>query len=277
MSKNLIGLLLGSVFIFLLLPEPSVAQAVVVRRDFGKEARASAFLAQLPTPSTDSSTVNSTSAGPSSSLATIISFLSLGVSAAVAYFSNFRQAKIGLLFSRNIVFFSLPGAVAGVGFNIPITFYNWSPQGGTIHRIRLVVSRQGQDDCYDMAWTTFVKIGAGGIIEDADLAQPIPVEGRSSVNKFIRFDWTSEDGGKQFDVQSGKYELDIYTWVSEAEKPNFHKKLSFVLKEEAHLKKYRESVAKNTDIPIWISLNENENPNQVLTKNTVDRLYSSKK
>jgi len=128
-----------------------------------------------------------------------------------------------------------------------------------------------------MAWTTFVRIGSGGIFEDEDLAQPIPVEGRSSLNKIIRFDWNPEEGGRQFDVQASNYELRIYGWTGDTEKPNLEYKTSFTLKKEPQYKRYEESIIKSTSLPIWIPLNENERPNQVLSANNIDRLYLNKK
>lgn len=211
-----------------------------------------------------------------------IAVLSLIVSIAVAYVSNFRRANIKLSFGRNIIFFptyiavpSGSGSIVGVGFNLPITFYNWSPQGATIQRIRLVVGRQNQDDFYDMTWTTFVKIGSAGNFEDENLAQPIPVEGRSSVNKVVRFDWSPELGGNQFDLQIGNYELKIYGWTKNTEKPDLEYSTSFTLRDEHH-RKFKDSIAANLTASIWMSVDENEKPNQLVSRNTIDRLYSKK-
>lgn len=286
MGKSLIGLLVGSIFIFLLLPGGSVAQAAAVRQDVVGEW-GSTLLAQA-SPAPDRSPVSSTSVAKDNASASIVPFLSLAVSlfslvvaATVAYVSNFSKAEIKLLVGRNIVFFSPPGTVAGddVGFNIPVTFYNWSVKGGTIDRIRLVISRQGQDDYYDMVWTTFVKIDDNGInviIKDEDLAQPIPVQGRSSVNKFIRFDWTLADGGRRFPFQNDNYELNIFTWMVGDKKPSLHHKFLFVVEQEAYLK-YQESVNNKTNIPIWISFKEREKPNQFLTRSKMEDDYFNKK
>jgi hypothetical protein len=214
-----------------------------------------------------------------------VSILSLSISAAVAYSSNFRRADIKLSVGRNIIFFSVPSSMrpgasnslSGVGFYIPITFYNWSPRGGAIYRLRLIISREGTADYYDMAWTTFVRIASGGSFEDENLAQPIPVEGRSSVNKIIRFDWNPEEGGQAFDTQSSVYKLRIYGWLGDTEKPSLEYKKSFTLKKEPHYKIYEESINKNASLPIIIPIDENEKSNQVLLENSIDKLYSSKK
>ncbi len=283
-----------TIFIFLIMPNPSLGQ-ISEKRLFpeNKQSALLDFVAQVPSSTSTISTQAASTLGSTAStsepatnpVTLVISLLSLGISGVVAYFSNFRKAEIKLSFGRNIIFFSVPATIragssnnfAGVGFNIPITFYNWSPQGGTVHRIRLAVSRHGNDDYHDMAWTTFVRIGSGGSFEDEDLAQPIPVEGRSSVNKIIRFDWSPEEGGKQFDVQASNYELRIYGWTGNTEKPNLEYKTSFTLKQETHYRLYEKSINTTSSLPIWIPLDENEKPNQVLSANSIDRLYSNKK
>ncbi|MEG3931915.1 MULTISPECIES: hypothetical protein [unclassified Microcoleus] len=205
----------------------SVAQQPTNRPDTGTIKQGSGTSTKKapissPTPSQNVLTLNDTTAVQQTNKETdwitmVVSLLSLLVSSAVAYSSNFRKERIQLCFGRDIILFPVPKtnvttsstSIAGVGFNLPITFYNWSPKGGTIQRIRLVVSKQGHDDCYDMTWTTFVKI-ENSEFQDENLAQPIAIKGLSSVNKVIRFDWITEIGGRQFQVKTGDYELMIY-------------------------------------------------------------------
>ncbi|NEO40141.1 MAG: hypothetical protein F6J90_28890 [Moorea sp. SIOASIH] len=211
----------------------------------------------------------------------LIALFSLLVSIAVAYTSNFRKANLKLSLGRNIIFFPTylvtPAnkKIVGLGFNLPITFYNWSPQGGTIQRIRLVVGRKDNDNFYDMAWTTFVKIDSGGNFQDENLAQPIPVHARSSVNKIVRFDWSPELGGKEFDLQVGNYELRIYGWTQNTQKPDLKYMASFNLKDQ-HYQQYQDNIAANLNESIWVSLDENEKPNQFVSKHTIGVLYSKK-
>ncbi|NEQ58695.1 MAG: hypothetical protein F6K53_15340 [Moorea sp. SIO4A1] len=212
----------------------------------------------------------------------IIALFSLLVSIAVAYTSNFRKANLKLSLGRNIIFFptyiTVPTGnknIVGLGFNLPITFYNWSPQGGTIQRIRLVVGRKDNDNFYDMAWTTFVKIESAGNFQDENLAQPIPVQARSSVNKIVRFDWSPELGGKEFDLQVGNYELRIYGWTQNTQKPDLKYMASFNLKDQ-HYQQYKDNIAANLTESIWVSLDENEKPNQFVSKHTIGVLYSKK-
>ena len=213
-------------------------------------------------------------------IAIIVSILSLAISSVVGYTSSLRLANIKLCFGRNIILFPVPKThvttssvtMAGVGFNLPITFYNWSPQGGTIQRIRLAVAKENDDDFYDMAWTTFVKIGTDGFEPD-NLAQPIAVKGLSSVNKVIRFDWITELGGRQFEVKHGNYELRIYGWTKNTQKHSLKYTTSFTIKDEDCLN-FRESVATNLGRSIWIPLNENEKPNRFLSRNDLDRFYT---
>lgn len=266
--------------------QPTSTLAVgILKKDSGSSTQ------QVPTSSPTSSqnilTLNDTNVLQQTKKETdwvtiIVSILSLAVSSVVAYISILRQADIKLCFGRNIIIFPIFINVptnnvtdAGIGFNLPLTFYNWSPQGGTIERIRLVVGRQNDNnDFYDMTWTTFVKIGSAGNFEDDNLAQPIPVKGLSSVNKVIRFDWTYEQAGNhKFDVQAGNYELRIYGWTKNTQKPSLKYKTSFTIKDKDY-QIYKDSVSASLSRAIWISLDENEKPNQLVSRNTIDRLYS---
>lgn len=236
----------------------------------------------LSTPQIIDSSVRTTNAQSVEPISISIAVLSLIVSIVVAYLSNFKRADIKLSFGRNIILFPTYIAVktgsanlVGVGFNLPITFHNWSPQGGTIQRIRLVLGRQNQDDFYDMTWTTFVRIGSAGNFEDENLAQPIPVGGRSSVNKVVRFDWSPEVGGNQLDLQVSNYELRIYGWTKDSEKPDLEYNTSFAFRDEHH-HKFKDNVAAHLTGSIWIPLDENEKPNQLVSRNTISRLYSKK-
>jgi hypothetical protein len=211
----------------------------------------------------------------------LVSISSLVVSSAVAYTSNFRQADIKLCFSRDLIFSPIfikdvsgNDIFKGVGFNLPLTFYNWSPQGGTIQRIRLVINKYSHDDkLYDMAWTTFVKITEAGNFVNDNLAQPISVKGHSSINKVIKFDWISEqDEQNSFDVQSGKYQLMIFGWTKNTEKPDLKYDTFFNLKEE-HYKIFNHSMRDKKNRAIWVLLEENEQQNQLLSRNSINRLY----
>jgi hypothetical protein len=185
----------------------------------------------------------------------VISVASLILSIAVAYFAYFRLAEIKLLVGRNIILFpskvkTPSGDIVGVTFNIPITFYNWSPQGGTVYKIRLLIGRQQQNEYYDMTWTTFAKIGDGGNFEDEELAQPIPMGGRSSVNKIVRFDWNPEFTGEKLDVRVGKYDLMIFAWTRNSERPDLKYVTSFFIKDEQY-GKYESNISSgNFGLPI---------------------------
>ncbi|MFB2939157.1 hypothetical protein ACE1B6_28230 [Aerosakkonemataceae cyanobacterium BLCC-F154] len=197
------------------------------------------------------------------------------------YFAYFRLAEIKLLLGRNIVLFpskvkTPSGDILGVTFNVPITFYNWSPQGGTVYRMRLIIGRQQQNEYYDMTWTTFVKIGSGGNFEDEELAQPIPMGGRSSVNKIIRFDWNPEFTGEKLDIRVEKYELMIFAWTKNTEKPDLKYVTSFLLRDEQYAK-YQNNISSGNFGPIWLSLDDAERPNTVITKNRVDSFYLDKR
>lgn len=81
-------------------------------------------------------------------LTLVISFFSLLVSGTVAYFAWLRNAKLQVLLGSNLNFFNSAAIIptgdqwGGVSFVLPITFYNWSPQGGTVQQVRSGISSQ---------------------------------------------------------------------------------------------------------------------------------------
>lgn len=213
--------------------------------------------------------------------ATLVSLLSLGISGVVAYTSLLKKQNIKLCFGKDIILFPIfktdaitsCTTLTGVQFNLPITFYNWSPQGGTIQRIRLVVAKDSHDDFYDMIWTAFVKIGSvSGNFENDSLAQPIPVKGLSSVSKVIQFDWIIELGGRQFELKPGKYKLRIYEWTKNSNHYSTKYESFFTIKDEDFVK-FNDHVARNSRESIWIPLNEDQKPNRFLSSNEISSIY----
>lgn len=293
MRKNQILLAICTISLLLITSIQSLAQPSnrTSAPENIKPSSGTSMIQQAPTlslsPSRNILTLNDSSAVQqtkketdwSATIATVVSMLGLGISLVVAYTSNLRPANIQLCFGRHLIFFPIlidiptnSQTIKGVGFNLPLTFYNWSPKGGTIQRIRLVIGRQNHDDkFYDMTWTTFVKITDVGDFVNDNLAQPIAVKGISSINKVIRFDWISE-GSNSFEVQAGKYDLTIYGWTKNTKKPSLKHKSSLSIKDE-HCQTFKDYVASSISRPIWLSLDENEQPNQVLLRSGIERLY----
>lgn len=207
-----------------------------------------------------------------------VSVVSLILSGTVAYFSHFRAPRIKMLVGKNIMLFpskvkSVGDDILGVTFNIPLTFYNWSPQGGTIYRIRLLVGRVNQGEYYDMTWTTFVKISRSGNFEDEDLARPIPIEARSSLNKTVRFDWNPEFTGEALEIQKNiKYELRIFAWAEDKRKPNLGYSTSFILKEREY-EQYQSSISSERFNSVFVALEDDERPNTVITRARLTNFY----
>lgn len=126
-----------------------------------------------------------------------ISTLSLLISLSVAYLAYFQSAKPKVLVGSNLIIFNsfvntISGMIwGGITFVLPVTFYNWSPKGGSIYQVRLVIGQENNpQEYFDLAWTSFTKFIDGLTWEDEDIAQPIAIAGRDSVSKFIRFDWS---------------------------------------------------------------------------------------
>jgi hypothetical protein len=274
----------------------SVAQEHTNKVELGSIKQGSGTLTQQalissPTPSQNILTLNDTSAIQQTKketdwFAILVSSLSLAVSGVVAYTSLLKKQNIKLCFGKDIILFPIfktdaitnCTTLTGVQFNLPITFYNWSPQGGTIQRIRLVVSKETQDSFYDMIWAAFVKIGSGNNFENDSLAQPIPVKGLSSVTKVIQFDWMIELGGMHsFQVEPGKYKLRIYKWTEDSQNPSkkYYQRFFTIKNEDVLI--FERNVTTNQRGAIWLPLNEDQKPNRLLSEAEINNIYPNEK
>lgn len=209
-----------------------------------------------------------------------ISTFSLIVSLSVAYLAYFQSAKPKLLVGSNLIVFNsfvntISGMVwGGITFVLPVTFYNWSPRGGSIYQVRLVIGQENNpQEYFDLAWTSFTKFIDGLTWEDEDVAQPIAVPGKDSVSKFIRFDWSPLTKEK-LHLKQGQYELILFVWLSNSDKPEICEKFSFSLTEEIY-QEFQKTVANDESLGIWISIDNSRRINNVMTKAGIEREYGN--
>ncbi|WP_287293556.1 hypothetical protein [Moorena sp. SIO2C4] len=67
----------------------------------------------------------------------------------------------------------------------------------------------------------------------------------------------------------------IYGWTQNTQKPDLKYIAYFSLKDQ-HYQQYKDNIAANLTASIWVSLDENEKPNQFVSRNTIGVLYSKK-
>ena len=208
----------------------------------------------------------------------VLSIVSLILSLSVAYFAYFRAAKPKILVGSNIILFnSFVNTVSGVmwggiTFVLPITFYNWSPRGGHIYQVRLVVGREQEPQAYfDIEWSNFIKFVDGIKWEDEDVAQPIAISGKESVSKFVRFNWSPKTGEK-LKIVNGRYELMLLAWTGKSEKPDIHEKFSFTIEDDI-LRIFQQTVDNEDSFGIWIPIDDTRRSNRVITRTGMRREY----
>lgn len=153
---------------------------------------------------------------PEAVISIIISLISLAVSMTVAYTAYFKPARIQMLAGRTLIIansFILDPQTqqpqwGGLSLILPLTFYNWSSTGSSVYRVRLIIGRDdNQSRNFDMIWTKFIEFSDGGTtLEVESIVHPIPIAGKSSIVKFIQFDW-SPFRQERIEVKEGQYQL----------------------------------------------------------------------
>lgn len=207
-----------------------------------------------------------------------ISVISIILSLSVAYLAYFKPAKIKLLVGSNLIVFNsfintISGKVwGGITFVLPVTFYNWSPRGGSIYQVRLAIGRpENPQQYFDLAWSNFVKFVDGVNWQDEDVAQPIAMSAKSSVNKFIRFDWNPLTSEK-FKITTGQYELFLFVWTEQSEKPSIQEMFYFTITDDI-CEIFQKTIENNESFGIWIPIDNSRRSNKVTTRIGLIREY----
>lgn len=211
----------------------------------------------------------------------VISLTSLIVSIVVAYNAYWQPAQLKMLPGKTLFIANtfVPDPQTGqpqwggLSLILPLTFYNWSPVGSSIYAVRLIIGRKdNQSRYFDMIWTKFMQFSNGGtILEVESIAHPIPIAGKSSVVKFIQFDW-SPFRQEKIEIREGEYELNLLAWSDNSSKPKLKESINFNITNEQSLR-YRQSVQADLTTPIDIYLKETRQPNNVLTRQDIGKDY----
>jgi hypothetical protein len=215
----------------------------------------------------------------SSSLPLMISLISLGTSLAVAYFSNFKKSKPGILIASQIQMYNVPFQApeeiiwGGVGILIPTTFFNWSPNGGSVLECRITIAKaDNPNEIFDIGWSEFSEIlqterrmGNGGF------AQPIALPPNSSLTKTILFVWYPSNDNK-LTIHSGQYVMNLLVWTKSSVKPAICESFEFVITEEI-ANDYNFYLSSKSAATIDIPIREMHHLNGVLTKSQANQIY----
>lgn len=208
-----------------------------------------------------------------------ISMIGLFTSLLVAYTANFKRLKPGVLIGSRIEIYpagyqTVDEVVFGAtGIYIPMTFFNWSPNGESIIDCRITLAKKGSaDEVYDIAWYEFSqmlqserKMGYGGT------AQPIPLSPKSSLTRTVLFIWTPMEK-KQLLISKGEYELNVYVWTKAVAKPTIREKFEFSVS-DLQASDFEANLKNKTSLTIQVSIRETNRDNALLTRNQAEELY----
>ncbi len=103
-----------------------------------------------------------------------------------------------------------------------VSFTNTGSRMGVVLSTALTMKRHPSDETYGVAWDTFRAYRETEGHYELKLEQeavPIPVLGRSSVTKLVRFLWGA-DTERPLVLEEGSYQVDLQVWTSGSGKPD---------------------------------------------------------
>jgi len=218
------------------------------------------------------------SASVVSQLPLVISIISLVVSLVSTYFSTFKKSRPGVLISSQVEIYNAPAMTAegtlwgAVGVYIPMTFFNWSPNGGSIVESRIALSRlDNPNEIFDFTWAEFQamlqterRMGYEGF------AQPIPLSPNSSMSKTVLFIWYPAE--KSLTINPGRYTLDILFWTSQSTAPDIRQTFEFSIADK-QAEDFNYYLKNQNPATVAITIRELSRPNSVLTKEQSNKIY----
>jgi hypothetical protein len=156
---------------------------------------------------------------------------------------------------------------------MPMTFFNWSPNGGSIMECRMAIARvDNPNEIFDISWTEFSemlqnerRMGYGGF------AQPIPLPPKSSLTKTILFLWPPSDNNK-LPVNPGRYVLNVLVWTKSSAKPSIIESFEFSISDQI-ANAYNFYLNNKNPSTVDISIRDIHRSNDVLTKSQAKEIY----
>jgi hypothetical protein len=211
----------------------------------------------------------------------IISIISLLISLTSLYFAYLRPADVRMIVGRSLLlsnsYLELDAGRkwGGVSFVIPLTFHNWSPVGSVVHQVRIVIEKQGDFKNFSIVWGGFLPFQEGKTnIDERSMAHPLAIPGKSTITKFVRFDWSPSE--KELEIEKGYYNLTLYAWTSDINmklpKRDLKENIKFEV-DQTGVDLYQQAAAANNLIPIEIPIGVMSYPNEFLTREEVLKKY----
>lgn len=215
--------------------------------------------------------------------ALIMSFLSFVLSGWIAYRAHLGSAKPGIAIGRSLEFYPLPRLTpsepewGGVGFYVPMTFYNRGARACSIREVRMIIQlKEYPTRCFDIAWTEFAKVSTypetlQRFFETKSKAHPIALDGHSSTSETVQFAWdprTNDD----MDLSSGQYEFTLLVWTDDGDQPIIRETFPFRISGEKEAE-FKKNIENRMPLTIDVPIGESRRNNSVLTREQANQLY----
>jgi hypothetical protein len=199
-------------------------------------------------------------------VATWLSAISLIVSVVTFYLTQVRRPKIVFFAGETASFCHIDH---GFELHVPTTFNNTAHRTGIVTRCSVVVSFPGDSPTsYYIQWSEFRKFDDDQrrwIREE--FAGPLTVEGRSSAQKMLMFEWRA--GEVLF--PKGNYKITFYVWIAGSGRPKIVSSHTGYLSapQEEELAKFR---SEDKSIHRWFPLDQQIERNKLLTEHEIKTL-----
>ena len=195
-----------------------------------------------------------------------ISVLSLIVSIIVLYLTQLQKPNISFHLGSTLGFCHLEG---GFELYTPITFLNTAQRTGLVRKCAVLVSFPNYPTrSHYIEWTEFSDYDA----EKrewfrAEFAGPLPVPGRASENRMVRFKWHQGDVA----FAAGVYHITFYVWLRGSRRPEITSSHTGELSEQnaADLSQFK---AENKSRIRYFTVDEEIESNKLLTSHEVSTL-----
>jgi hypothetical protein len=154
-----------------------------------------------------------------------------------------------------------------------MTFFNWSPNGGSIIESRITIARiDNPNEIFDLSWYEFHEmLQSERRMGYQGFAQPIPIPPNSSLTKTVLFVWLPFND-KRLGMLPGRYSLDALFWTKSSIKPGICQSFEFSVtqKQSDDFNFYLKSKNSST---VDISIREINRQNSILSRDQVKRIY----
>jgi len=200
-----------------------------------------------------------------------ISLLSFIIAGVTLYLTQLRPPKFEIHYGQKLrINYQSNGT--GAAFYIPITFINLSHSTGTVFKCSVAISRvDTPQQIFYMEWKEFRKLNVEkNLWVYEDMAHPIPISGRSSVNKICWFVWESEP---KFLFKEGTYKFQFFSWSSSDAKPDRHTEHELFISEaiSTRLSNYK---SKKKSTLVEVGFDKTIDANKLMTPHEVENLLS---